>query len=200
MEIKLFGNKNKDMLEKLKDFVSEHKEKKKVLDYLQKYYTISFDESQDIFQDAFILVYNNIKEGKLSVKTLNSSLSTYFIGVCRNKALELLRNNNKIVTTSYEIQSAPHNSFLDEQVEKILLLESESESLQKKKEALVRDIVRDLPSPCDELLWGYYRDGFSMKILADRFNYASENAVKVTKHRCCEKFRNRYNECIKSLF
>jgi RNA polymerase sigma factor (sigma-70 family) len=200
MEIKLFGNKNKDMLEKLKDFVSEHKEKKKVLDYLQKYYTISFDESQDIFQDAFILVYNNIKEGKLSVKTLNSSLSTYFIGVCRNKALELLRNNNKYVTTSYEVQNTPHNTFLDEQVEKILLLESENESLQKKKEALVRDIVRDLPSPCDELLWGYYRDGFSMKILADRFNYASENAVKVTKHRCCEKFRNRYNECVKSLF
>ena len=91
-------------------------------------------------------------------------------------------------------------TFLDEQVDKILMLESDDEILQERKEALVRNIVRDLPSPCDELLWGYYRDGFSMKDLAEKLNYASENTVKVTKHRCCEKFRNRFNECLKSLF
>ena len=80
------------------------------------------------------------------------------------------------------------------------MLESNDEILQERKEALVRNIVRDLPSPCDELLWGYYRDGFSMKDLAEKLNYASENTVKVTKHRCCEKFRNRFKECLKSLF
>ena len=80
------------------------------------------------------------------------------------------------------------------------MLESDDEILQERKEALVRNIVRDLPSPCDELLWGYYRDGFSMKDLAERLNYANENTVKVTKHRCSEKFRNRFNECLKSLF
>ena len=71
---------------------------------------------------------------------------------------------------------------------------------KKRKEALVRDIVKDLPSPCNELLWGYYGDGHSMKTLAEMFDYASVNAVKVTKHRCCEKFRKRYSEMVKSLF
>ena len=36
--------------------------------------------------------------------------------------------------------------------------------------------------------------------LAEKLNYSSENTAKVTKHRCCEKFRSRFNECIKSLF
>jgi DNA-directed RNA polymerase specialized sigma24 family protein len=81
-----------------------------------------------------------------------------------------------------------------------LALEDDSEKAQKEKEALVREIVKDLPSPCNELLWGYYGDGHSMKMLAEMFNYASENAVKVTKHRCCEKFRVKYSERVKSLF
>jgi len=60
--------------------------------------------------------------------------------------------------------------------------------------------VKNLPSPCNELLWGYYGDGYSMKKLAEKLNYANENTVKVTKHRCCEKFRIKYTEMSKSLF
>ena len=193
MQISLFRHKDNKVLEQ---FIIAQKEK--AIAFLQGKFSLPSADCEDIFQEAIITLYNNIKNEKL--ENLTSSISTYFMGICRNKAYEFMRGKGKIITTPYEITSGSQRSFLDEQVEKILLLESESESLQKKKEALIRNIVRDLPSPCDELLWGYYRDGFSMKILADRFNYASENAVKVTKHRCCEKFRNRYNECIKSLF
>ena len=193
MQISLFRHKDNNVLEQ---FIIAQKEK--AIAFLQGKFSLPSADCEDIFQEAIITLYNNIKNEKL--ENLTSSISTYFMGICRNKAYEFMRGKGKIITTPYEITSGSQRSFLDEQVEKVLLLESESESLQKKKEALVRNIVRDLPSPCDELLWGYYRDGFSMKILADRFNYASENDVKVTKHRCCEKFRNRYNECIKSLF
>lgn len=122
------------------------------------------------------------------------------MAICKNKTLELLRSRGNFVSSSFEVNVSGSITFLDEQVDKILMLESDDEILQERKEALVRNIVRDLPSPCDELLWGYYRDGFSMKDLAEKLNYASENTVKVTKHRCCEKFRNRFNECLKSLF
>ena len=63
----------------------------------------------------------------------------------------------------------------------------------------VQKIVADLPSPCYELLWGFYRDSLSIKELTKMFNYSNENTLKVTKHRCCEKFRKRYNE-LKSNF
>lgn len=105
------------------------------------------------------------------------------------------------MTTPYEINpNRDHHDYQEDQVERILSLEDAHENIQKEKEALVRDIVKNLPSPCNELLWGYYGDGHSMKMLAEMFNYASENAVKVTKHRCCEKFRIRYSEMSKSLF
>ncbi len=193
MQIALFRHNDNKVLER---FASVQKEK--AIAYLQGQFSLPTEDCEDIFQESFITLYNNIQNGKL--EKLSSSMSTYFMGICKNKAYEFMRAKGKMVSTSYEINTGSNNAFLDEQVEKILMLESESETLQKKKEVLVREIVRDLPSPCDELLWGFYRDGYSMKVLAKKFNYASENAVKVTKHRCCEKFRNRFNESVRTLF
>ena len=193
MQIALFRHNDNKVLER---FASVQKEK--AIAYLQGQFSLPTEDCEDIFQESFITLYNNIQNGKL--EKLTSSMSTYFMGICKNKAYEFMRAKGKMVSTSYEINTGSNNTFLDEQIEKILMLESESETLQKKKEVLVREIVRDLPSPCDELLWGFYRDGYSMKVLAKKFNYASENTVKVTKHRCCEKFRNRFNESVRTLF
>lgn len=169
--------------------------------FLLSRYSLTEDECADIFQDSLIVLWKNIKENKMDAEDSCLSNSTYFLTICRNKAMELLRVKNRYVTTSYEFNpNEDHFDYQENQVDKILLMEDDEENAQKEKEALVRDIVRDLPSPCNELLWGYYNDGHSMKMLAEMYNYASENAVKVTKHRCCEKFRMRYCEKKKSLF
>jgi len=192
--------KHKDEKEKrLEKFAKEQWQKTRA--FLLSRYSLSEDECADVFQESLIILWRNIKENKVEAEGLGMSSSTYFMTICRNKTMELLRNKSKYITTPYEINpSKEHYDYQGEQIEKILSLENDSMNAQKEKEALVRDIVKDLPSPCNELLWGYYGDGHSMKMLAEMFNYASENAVKVTKHRCCEKFRKRYNESVKSLF
>jgi RNA polymerase sigma factor (sigma-70 family) len=191
---------NKDENErKLEKFAKEQWQKTRV--YLISRYSLSEDECADVFQDSLVILWNNINENKVDSKDLGLSSSTYFMTICRNKTMELLRSKSKYVTTPYEINpNKDHHNYQEDQVERILSLEDARENVQKEKEALVRDIVKNLPSPCNELLWGYYGDGHSMKMLAEMFNYASENAVKVTKHRCCEKFRVRYSEMSKSLF
>jgi RNA polymerase sigma factor (sigma-70 family) len=191
---------NKDENErKLEKFAKEQWQKTRA--YLISRYSLSEDECADVFQDSLVILWKNINENKVDSKDLGLSSSTYFMTICRNKTMELLRSKSKYVTTPYEINpNKDHHDYQEDQVERILSLEDARENVQKEKEALVRDIVKNLPSPCNELLWGYYGDGHSMKMLAEMFNYASENAVKVTKHRCCEKFRVRYSEMSKSLF
>ena len=191
---------NKDENErKLEKFAKEQWQKTRA--YLISRYSLSEDECADVFQDSLVILWKNINENKVDSKDLGLSSSTYFMTICRNKTMELLRSKSKCVTTPYEINpNKDHHDYQEDQVERILSLEDARENVQKEKEALVRDIVKNLPSPCNELLWGYYGDGHSMKMLAEMFNYASENAVKVTKHRCCEKFRVRYSEMSKSLF
>ena len=198
MPISLHRHKD-DNERKLEKFAKEQWQKTRA--FLLSRYSLSEDECADVFQDSLIILWRNIKENKVEDEGLGMSSSTYFMTICRNKTMELLRRKSKYITTSYEINpSKEHFDYQSEQVDKILALEDDSENAQKEKEALVREIVKDLPSPCNELLWGYYGDGHSMKMLAEKFNYASENAVKVTKHRCCEKFRVKYSERVKSLF
>ena len=175
------------------------KEWNKVLPYLRKRFEIGEEDCKDIFQESVIILYNNIQLGKLN--NLTSSLSTYFISICNNKALEFLRKNSKYAHLDSEKSfDLIDGEIQSDKIEALLALDDGDSVIQEQKEALVREIVKDLPSPCNELLWGFYRDELSMKTLAKMYNYKSESSVKVTKHRCCEKFRARYNELCNKIF
>lgn len=172
---------------------------RKVLAFLQNRFDIDEDDCKDIFQESFIVLYNNIQAGKLD--NMTASLSTYFMSICRNKALEMLRGSAKSVNVDSEMSlTLMDGEVQSEKIEALLALDKGDDAIEAQKEELVRTIVKELPSPCDELLWGFYRDNLSMKSLAEMFNYSSDGVVKVTKHRCCEKFRARYNELCNKLF
>ena len=175
------------------------KEGPKVLNFLRNRFGIEEDDCKDIFQESFIILYTNIQNGKLHEMT--ASLSTYFMSICKNKALEFLRGSSRSVNVDSEMSlSLMDGEIKTEKIEALLALDEGDSALEAQKEELVQSIVKDLPSPCNELLWGFYRDNLSMKSLAEMFNYSSESSAKVTKHRCCEKFRARYIELCNKLF
>ena len=175
------------------------KEWPKVLNFLKNRFGIHEDDCKDIFQESFITLYTNVLSEKLN--NMTASLSTYFISICKNKALEFLRGSARSVNVDSEMSlSLMDGEVKDEKIEALLALDDGDSALEAQKEELVQTIVKDLPSPCNELLWGFYRDNLSMRALADMFNYSSESSAKVTKHRCCEKFRARYIELCNKLF
>lgn len=175
------------------------KEWPKVLNFLKNRFGIHEDDCKDIFQESFIILYTNVLSGKLNDMT--ASLSTYFTSICKNKALEFLRRSARSVNVDSEMSlSLMDGEVKNEKIEALLALDEGDSAIEAQKEELVQSIVKDLPSPCNELLWGFYRDNLSIRALADMFNYSSESSAKVTKHRCCEKFRARYIELCNKLF
>ena len=181
--------------QKLNKFASEQWDK--TLAYLQGTFSLSLSDCEDIFQEAFIVLYKKIIGGEL---TLTSKLSTYFIGICRNKAYERMRGLGRELNIIDDYPSSTKDEYEDDRIDRLLALEDNTEQIEARKEAIVREIVSKLPDPCDKILWGFYRDGFSMKTLAQMLNYASEGSVKVVKHRCVEKFKTRFMEISKQLF
>ena len=181
--------------QKLNKFAAEQWDK--TLAYLQGTYSMSRSDCEDVFQDAFIVLHKKIVTGEL---TLTSSLTTYFIGICRNKAHECMRGKGKELNIIDDYPSTTKDEYEDERIDRLLALEDNTEQIEARKEAIVREIVSKLPEPCDKILWGFYRDGFSMKTLASMYNYSSENSVKVTKHRCGEKFKARFMEISRQFF
>lgn len=181
--------------QKLNRFAAEQWEK--VLAYLQGNFSMSRSDCEDVFQEAFIVLYKKIIEGDL---VLTSKLSTFFVGICRNKAYERMRGKGKELNIIDDYPSTTKDEYEDERIDRLLALEDNTKHIEDRKEAIVREIVSNLPNPCDKILWGFYRDGFSMKTLASMYNYASESSVKVTKYRCSEKFKTRFKELSKQLF
>lgn len=182
--------------QKLNEFAATQWDK--TLAFLQNRYGLSRTDCEDIFQDAFITLHNNISEGKLT--KLTSSLSTYFNAICINKAKEKMRGMGRTVNIIDDNPNGTKDEFEDERIDRLLALEEDTLLMETHKEAIVREIVSKLPDPCDKILWGFYRDGFSMKTLAQMHNYASEGSVKVIKHRCAEKFKIRFLELSKRFF
>lgn len=182
--------------QKLNDFAK--KQWDKTLAFLQGHFLLSRPDCEDIFQDAFIVLHQNILDGKLSDMT--ASLSTYFNGICRNKAMELMRKGGKELLIVDEYPETTKDETESDRIDRLLALEDADEDIERRKSALVHQIVKNLPEPCDSLLWGFYRDGFSMKTLASMLSYGSENSVKVTKHRCCDKFKKKFTEMSEQIF
>ena len=155
----------------------------RTITYLHNAFSLGKEDCEDVFQEASIILYQDVGRGKLD--NLTSSLYTYFIGICRNKAHEQLRANGKAQLPSIDEMSGEENDLIDT-----------NEKAEYERSGIVQDMVSQLPSPCNEILWSYYRDGLSMKAIAQMFKYASEGVAKVTKHRCQEKFRERYESIL----
>lgn len=181
--------------QKLSLFAAEQWDK--TLAYLQGRFSMPRSDCEDVFQEAFMVLYKKITDGEL---VLTSTLSAYFIGICRKKAYEKMRGKGKEIYIIDDNPSSAKDEHEDERIDRLLALEDNTEQIEARKEAIVREIVSQLPHPCDKILWGFYRDGFSMETLAKMYNYASVNSAKVTKHRCVEKFKTRFMDISKQLF
>ena len=184
-----------DIERRIEKFVKEQWQKTRVL--LLSRYSLSEDECADVLNDSLIILWQNIKGEKVGVDCLGpeeKSNANYFMTICRNKTMELLRSKNRFTNISpKQDQDKETIQFLPDKIETILALDEDHSEYQEEKDDLVRSIIKDLPSPCNELLWGYYGNGDSIKDLAQDYYKGSESAVKVTKHRCTNKFRQRFN-------
>jgi RNA polymerase sigma factor (sigma-70 family) len=154
---------------------------------------MSHDDAEDLFQDAFMTLHEQLTSGYLS--EMPHSLPAYFHGIVQNKLKEHYRQVQKLVENVDERDVADFNEdFLNE------VLEQDDATLKERKESAVREVVRNLPDPCNKLLWGFYFDEYSMQQLAELYGYASANSVKVMKSRCMDKFEGAMKQIFNDMF
>ena len=165
--------------------------------FLIRRYSLSEEDCADVFNESLMILWQNLKENKVDVDCMGTeekSNSNYFMTICRNKTMERLRNNKRYTKFNPKQDKDEDTiQFMPDKIDTILALDEDYNNYQEEKDSLVRTIINDLPSPCNELLWGYYGNGNSIRELAEDYYKGSESAVKVTKHRCTNKFRERFN-------
>lgn len=169
-------------------------EKGRVHAYLRKNYSVSDDDLDDIYQEASLALFMNIREGKLSA--LTSSLGTYFMKVCINQTRKFLGKHNKTIPLINENRISNSNTVRDDKIDELygFCMDTEEEDRKIRMELLVNKIIDSMTDTCRNILHGYYWDDFSTATIADMFNFSDANSVKAQKYKCVKKFTDKYNE------
>ena len=133
------------------------------------------DEARDVFQDALIVLYNQILKGAFREQ---SSLKTYLFGICKNIWYKRLAKQKPLAGME-SLKTAKEDS---PEVDEILI--------GNERTQLVERLLNKLTVECNEILKLFYFDKLSMKKIREQLNLASEQVAKNKKMKCLKKLRS----------
>jgi RNA polymerase sigma factor (sigma-70 family) len=144
--------------------------------YIQKHGGNEAD-AEDILQETIIVLWQNVNSGKF---TLTSRLSTYLMGIAKNKWLAEIRKRKRVVHKEYDNYLQDDNPSTLER----LLTEERIHLVQK-----ALDAIQPL---CKDLLLLFYFEEKSMDQIAKIMNFANTDVVKSKKYQC----KKALEECL----
>lgn len=133
------------------------------------------EDGKDVFQDAMVVFYNNVKAGKYKVQ---SKVSTYLFSVSKN----IWYNRTRTLKRETDMNEFEYLSLVDDQ-------DIEKELIFSEKQELIGKLLAKSGEKCASLLRYFYFDRFKMKKIAQKLNFASEQEAKNQKHKCMKKLR-----------
>lgn len=138
-------------------------------------YISSPQDLEDAWQDAVIVFFENVKNGRLLV--LNSSIKTYLFAVGKNILLNCLRKNSRIDLTDKHPEE-PEDAQIPLEMD---YSEEESE--------LARHFER-LGKKCKDLLIKKYYYGKPIDLIRQETGMNSNNVVSASLSRCLSRLRD----------
>ena len=142
-------------------------------------YHIGVEEAEDIYSDAIIDVYQNIRTGKY-IKQNNSSLKSYLFEVGKYKILNLI--NKK------KLNDVHHQNIYHLNVDK----RQDSPEVNQFSEDLaikVKELMNLLDDKCKEVLTLYYFYNLSMEKIAEKMDFKNDDVSKNKKLKCLRKLQ-----------
>lgn len=186
----------------LNAFFAENRQR--TLCYLEsRFPVLQEDDIEDIFQDSSIALFLKIQNNELL--DLTSSLYTFFLSICINQARNKVNRSHPTCLlpdniTDFDFEPI-HNDKLEE-LENLVGYEIAEEQTDQEYlnwiEQQVREGVRQMKPPCNQILWSFYWDGLSHRTIADMFGMKSEDVSKTQANRCKHKFSDFIKKVIAS--
>lgn len=167
------------------------------------FHEVFFDEDkrQEIFQDAFLKLWTEISNGKITAADgkvhrqqkdmrflpMTCSLTTFLMAIARNEYRELLRENKVILVPEFY-----DNAAMAEAGTLPLTLDEDDET---RKARLVDECLMGMSARCHEILTLFYYEGKSLdEILLLRDANSSKDGLKTSKNKCINTLRGRIVE------
>ncbi|MGO1584342.1 RNA polymerase sigma factor [Mesonia sp.] len=156
----------------------------KFINFARKY-NLPQEDIIDVYQDAYIIFYNNVMQGK--IEKFTSSISTYLFSIGKYLIYDKLKKNNKTINPDFDLSLIRKK---EELVDSDLDLNEEELTTEQ---ILLKKHFVSLGKKCQELLSLFYYRGYTIKEIIEASEYKSENVVKSAKSRCLKTLKERIN-------
>jgi len=176
-----------DDLKKGSDTVLRHvyeDNRDKFLNYAKRYH-LSEEENIDIYQDAYVIFYENVMTGKITDFT--SSISTYLFGIGKYLIFDRLRKNKKTISGEFDLSRVGENDRIIDEIE----IDKQELTIEQQ---LLQKHFSALGQKCRDLLTLFYYRGFTINEIMKAGGYNSENVVRSQKSRCMKTLKERIKE------
>ncbi len=164
------------------------------------YGNIDSDEKDDIFQDAFVILWEKIEAGSIYVadgKVVAArrsgiiaeipELSGYFMRIVRNLYLERLREKGSVEAIKEWSEHTEEDPMWWDKSPELM------------REQIVRQSFMALPHRCREILTMFYYKNMSLEeILAKRAENQSYNGLKTGKSKCLALLKARVGDTFRT--
>lgn len=137
-------------------------------------YPIDNEDIIDIYQDAFVALYENAKKGLLD--NLQSSINTYLLGIGKYMIYRKLKNDKKMGFDEAQLPDDLNWDFFEE--------EQGSAEIQLLQKAWGR-----LGEKCKKILTLFYYEEKKMDEIMEMLKYANKDVLKSQKSRCLKQLK-----------
>ena len=180
-------------MKKIEEFINRNKER--TIRYLSSRYSgLSRQDVEDVFQDSTIALVEKDRDGIL--RTIQSSLYAYFIGICSHKAMRIVEKRKHVFSIDINDVPSKNSTISSEKIQDIIELTESGLSQDEicTIDEIVDMVMNELSPKCQNLFMGYYWENLSTQAIATMYGYANANVVKSEKYRCLGLFRQKYND------
>lgn len=156
------------------------------------------EDKQDIFQEAFITLWQNILKGKIRVEDgqlkgrdgmpFTSTLTSYFMGIAKIKNLEWVRKNGPVIIMTEE----ERRWGADELSAVIDIHYGERDDVMLE---IIAECISHISERCNQILSMFFYQELPLDaILKALPTFTSKDALKTAKYKCLETLRKTANE------
>ncbi|MBI4646629.1 MAG: sigma-70 family RNA polymerase sigma factor [Bacteroidia bacterium] len=141
----------------------------------------SEQEAKDIYQESFIIFYNNIIENRFSP---GASIKTYLYSICRRQWLSQLKEKKLQVSGIEDFES-------------FMIIDDNEEAELKIKENCLQRMeasLEKLGEPCRSILTDYYFKKLTMQEIAGNYGYTDALNAKTQKYKCLQRLKRIFFE------
>ncbi len=174
----------------LSDFKDKHYARTKIA--LTKFFSaLSEEEIEDIMQEALIVLWNSIAEGKV-----DKNLYPYYYQTCKNLCLKAVRSKGPYLVSSIsddDDEDFEGGKISMTKVDMILSADNEDESERQVKIDKTKKTLDKMTERCRNLLERFYSDKLSWAEIARLENLKNAQTAKAAASRCRQTFKEKFN-------